>query len=261
VKALDNVCLQVRKAEIHALSGENGAGKSTLMNILSGTYPHGSYTGDIVMDGRVCEFRDIKHSERAGIVIIHQELALSPYLSIAENIFIGNEKAKFQVIDWDKTREDALVLMKKLGLEENPNTPVGQLGVGKQQIVEIAKALAKDVRLLILDEPTAALNEKDSENLLQLLLELKKHGISSVLISHKLNEVAKVADAITIIRDGKTIETLEVGGEKSPRTASSAGWSGARSRTVSRNARARSATSYSRCGTGTCSIPTTRNAR
>jgi putative multiple sugar transport system ATP-binding protein len=214
VKALDNVCLKVGKAEIHALVGENGAGKSTLMNILSGTYPHGSYTGDIVMDGTVCEFRDIKHSERAGIVIIHQELALSPYLSIAENIFIGNEKAKLQVIDWDKTREDALVLMKKLGLEENPNTPVGQLGVGKQQIVEIAKALAKDVRLLILDEPTAALNEKDSENLLQLLLELKRHGISSVLISHKLNEVAKVADSITIIRDGKTIETLIVGGEK-----------------------------------------------
>lgn len=211
VTALDSVNLKVRKAEIHALVGENGAGKSTLMNILSGIYPHGTYTGDIVVDGKVCEFRDIKQSEKNGIVIIHQELALSPYLSIAENIFIGNEKAKFQIIDWDKTREDALVLMKKLGLKEHPNTPIGQLGVGKQQIVEIAKALAKDVKLLILDEPTAALNEKDSENLLQLLLELKKHGISSVLISHKLNEVAKVSDCITIIRDGKVIETLEVG--------------------------------------------------
>ncbi|HNY18362.1 MAG TPA: ATP-binding cassette domain-containing protein, partial [Treponemataceae bacterium] len=214
VKALDSVSLQVKKAEIHALVGENGAGKSTLMNVLSGTYPYGTYSGDIIMDGKVCEFRDIKHSEKAGIVIIHQELALSPYLSIAENIFIGNEKAHANVVDWDKTREEALKLMRKLGLEENPNTPVNKLGVGKQQIVEIAKALAKDVKLLILDEPTAALNEKDSDNLLQLLLELKKHGISSVLISHKLNEVAKVSDAITIIRDGRVIETLEVAGQQ-----------------------------------------------
>ena len=216
VRALDEVSLRVAKAEIHALVGENGAGKSTLMNVLSGTYPHGTYSGDIIMDGKVCEFRDIKQSERAGIAIIHQELALSPYLSIAENIFIGNEKARFQVIDWDRTREDAMALMKKLGLDENPNTPVGQLGVGKQQIVEIAKALAKDVRLLILDEPTAALNERDSENLLQLLIELKRHGISSVLISHKLNEVSKVSDAITIMRDGKVIETLDVGAAPIP---------------------------------------------
>ena len=214
VKALDSVSLQVKKAEIHALVGENGAGKSTLMNVLSGTYPYGTYSGDIVMDGKVCEFRDIKHSEKAGIVIIHQELALSPYLSIAENIFIGNEKARAKVVDWDKTREEALKLMRKLGLEENPNTPINKLGVGKQQIVEIAKALAKDVKLLILDEPTAALNEKDSDNLLQLLIELKKHGISSVLISHKLNEVSKVSDAITIIRDGRVIETLDVAGQK-----------------------------------------------
>ncbi len=211
VKALDAVSLRVEKAEIHALVGENGAGKSTLMNILSGTYPHGTYEGQILMDGRECAFSDIKHSERAGIVIIHQELALSPYLSIAENIFIGNEKARLQVIDWDKTREEAVRLMAMLGLKENPNTPVGKLGVGKQQIIEIAKALSKDVRLLILDEPTAALNEKDSENLLKLLLELKNRGISSVLISHKLNEVAKVSDSITIIRDGRVIETLKVG--------------------------------------------------
>jgi putative multiple sugar transport system ATP-binding protein len=211
VTALDSVSLKVKKAEIHALVGENGAGKSTLMNILSGTYAHGTYTGDIIFNGKVCEFKDIKQSEKTGIVIIHQELALSPYLSIAENIFIGNEKAKFQVINWDKTRDAALVLMKKLGMDENPNTPVSRLGVGKQQIVEIAKALAKDVKLLILDEPTAALNEKDSLNLLQLLLELKKQGISSVLISHKLNEIAQVSDSITIIRDGKVIETLEVG--------------------------------------------------
>jgi putative multiple sugar transport system ATP-binding protein len=211
VVALDNVNLQVKQKEIHALVGENGAGKSTLMKILSGVYPHGSYTGEIYFNGQACAFPDIQHSERAGIAIIHQELALSPYLSIAENIFLGHEKAKNNVINWNKTREDALIYMRKLGLEENPNTPVNKLGVGKQQIVEIAKALAKDVKLLILDEPTSALNEKDSENLLQLLRELKsQHGIASVLISHKLNEVSEVADSITILRDGKTIETIEV---------------------------------------------------
>jgi putative multiple sugar transport system ATP-binding protein len=211
VVALDSVNLKVKKAEIHALVGENGAGKSTLMKVLSGILPHGTYTGDIIIDGKVCEFRDIKQSERLGIAIIHQELALSPYLSIAENIFIGNEKARCQVIDWNKTREEAIALMKKLGLNESPDTLVGHLGVSKQQLIEIAKALAKDVKLLILDEPTAALNEKNSEDLLQLLLELKKNGISSVLISHKLNEVAKISDSITIIRDGKVIETLDVG--------------------------------------------------
>ncbi|MDR1831344.1 MAG: ATP-binding cassette domain-containing protein [Fusobacteriaceae bacterium] len=214
VKALDDVTLSVRKKEIHALVGENGAGKSTLVKILSGVYPHGTYEGEISFEGKPCRFSDIKASERAGIVIIHQELALSPYLTIAENIFLGNERAKRSIINWDKTREDALVYMKKLGLDENPNTPVNKLGVGKQQIVEIAKALAKDVKLLILDEPTSALNEKDSDNLLNLLVELKtQHNISSVLISHKLNEVAKVADSITILRDGKTIETLEVGAD------------------------------------------------
>ena len=211
VKALDNVNLNVREAEIHALVGENGAGKSTLMKIVSGVFPYGSYGGEIVFRSKKCEFHDIKQSEKTGIVIIHQELALSPYLSIAENIFLGHERARFCVVDWNKTREDALVYMQRLGLNENPNTPVNKIGVGKQQIVEIAKALAKDVKLLILDEPTAALNERDSENLLRLLVELKKeHGISSVLISHKLNEVSAVADSITILRDGKTIETMDV---------------------------------------------------
>ncbi|MDR1956263.1 MAG: sugar ABC transporter ATP-binding protein [Treponema sp.] len=214
VKALDKVNLQIKQREIHALVGENGAGKSTLMKIVSGVYPHGTYTGEIIFEGQVCAFPDIQHSEKAGIAIIHQELALSPYLSIAENIFLGHERAKYQVINWDKTRKDALVYMKRLGLHEDPNTPVNTLGVGKQQIVEIAKALAKDVKLLILDEPTAALNEKDSENLLQLLRELKnQHGIASVLISHKLNEVSAVADRITILRDGKTIETIAVAGD------------------------------------------------
>jgi putative multiple sugar transport system ATP-binding protein len=211
VKALDNVNLKIKKKEIHALVGENGAGKSTLMKIVSGVYPYGMYDGEIRFNGQLCEFRDIKQSEKTGIAIIHQELALSPYLSIAENIFLGHEKAKHCIINWDKTREEALVYMKKLGLNENPNTPVNKIGVGKQQIVEIAKALAKNAKLLILDEPTAALNETDSDNLLKLLVELKnEHGISSVLISHKLNEVSEVADSITILRDGKTIETLDV---------------------------------------------------
>ena len=211
VKALDNVNLLVKQREIHALVGENGAGKSTLMNVLSGVHPAGTYDGDIIFNGKSCAFSDIKQSEKAGIVIIHQELALSPYLSIAENIFIGDERAKYNIINWDKTRDDALVYMKKLGLDENPNMPVSKLGVGKKQLVEIAKALAKDARILILDEPTSALNEKDSEHLLQILRELRDQlNIPSVLISHKLNEVAAVADRITILRDGKTIETLEV---------------------------------------------------
>jgi putative multiple sugar transport system ATP-binding protein len=211
VAALDNVNLQVKRREIHALVGENGAGKSTLVKVLSGVYPHGTYEGDIVFEGASCAFADIKQSEKAGIVIIHQELALSPYLSIAENIFLGDERAKYHIINWDKTRDDALIYMRKLGLNENPNMQVNKLGVGKQQMVEIAKALAKDAKILILDEPTSALNETDSEHLLQILRELRdQHNISSVLISHKLNEVAEVADRITILRDGKTIETLDV---------------------------------------------------
>jgi putative multiple sugar transport system ATP-binding protein len=211
VVALDKVNLRVSRREIHALVGENGAGKSTLVKVLSGVYPHGTYEGDIVFEGKPCAFADIKQSEKTGIVIIHQELALSPYLSIAENIFLGDERATHNIINWDKTRDDALIYMRKLGLNENPNLPVNKLGVGKQQLVEIAKALAKDAKILILDEPTSALNENDSEHLLQILRELRdQHNISSVLISHKLNEVAAVADNITILRDGRTIETLEV---------------------------------------------------
>ncbi|AEI45102.1 AraG [Paenibacillus mucilaginosus KNP414] len=210
VKALERVNLQVKEGEIHALMGENGAGKSTLMKVLSGVYPHGTYTGDILFKGQVCEFKDIKMSENLGIVIIHQELALIPYLSIAENIFLGNERAKGGVVDWNETFVRTKELLDKVGLHESPNTQIAQLGVGKQQLVEIAKALAKRVQLLILDEPTAALNEDDSENLLQLLLELKRQGISSILISHKLNEISKVADSITILRDGRTIETLDM---------------------------------------------------
>lgn len=211
VKALSNVSLRVKEGEIHALVGENGAGKSTLMNVLSGVYPHGTYTGKIILNGKECTFKDIRDSERMGIVIIHQELALVPYLTIAENMYLGNERATNGVIDWNLTHNNANEHIKRVGLNEDSKTIVKNIGVGKQQLVEIAKALAKEVKLLILDEPTAALNEEDSNKLLKLLLELKKDGLTSILISHKLNEVSKVADSITVIRDGMVIETLEKG--------------------------------------------------
>ena len=209
VKALRGVNLAVAPAEIHALVGENGAGKSTLMKVLSGVYPHGSYEGEIVYEGRPGHFRDISDSERLGIVIIHQELALVPFLSIAENIFLGNEPARFGIIDQDRVYTRSRELMATVGLDENPDTLVTHLGVGKQQLVEIAKALSKKVKLLILDEPTASLSETDSEALLQLLLRFKDQGIASILISHKLNEISKVADRITVLRDGTTVETLD----------------------------------------------------
>jgi len=211
VKALDDVSLTVKRGEIHALCGENGAGKSTLMNILSGVYPYGTYSGEIVYNGEVCRFHNIKDSESKGIVIIHQELALSPYLSIAENVFIGNEVTKVRgVIDWTKTHHRAKEMLKRVGLEnENLNAPINSLGVGKQQLVEIAKALAKKVDLLILDEPTAALNDEESKHLLNIICQLKEQGITCIMISHKLNEISSIADSITILRDGKAIETLE----------------------------------------------------
>jgi putative multiple sugar transport system ATP-binding protein len=214
VKALDNVNLTVRDREILGVIGENGAGKSTLMKVLSGVYPHGSYAGDIHFLGEERRFASIADSEEAGIIIIHQELALIPMLSIAENIFLGNEQAKGGVIDWSQTEVKARECLKKVGLKEPPSTLITNIGVGKQQLVEIAKALSKKVRLLILDEPTASLNERDSDALLNLLLEFKGHGISSILISHKLNEIMKVADRITILRDGSTVETLDCGETK-----------------------------------------------
>jgi putative multiple sugar transport system ATP-binding protein len=212
VKALSDVNLTVHDGEIHAICGENGAGKSTLMKVLSGVYPHGSYDGEIIYQGQPVEFRDIRASEHAGIVIIHQELALIPELSIAENIFLGNENVTRGVISWDRTNREAHDLLVRVGLSENPLTPIKQLGIGKQQLVEIAKALSRNVKLLILDEPTAALNDDDSAHLLNLLRELKAKGITSIMISHKLNEIAAIADSITILRDGRTIETLEVAG-------------------------------------------------
>lgn len=208
VKALDNVNLKVEEGEIHALVGENGAGKSTLMNVLSGIYPHGTYEGDIVYDGEVCKFAKIKDSEEKGIVIIHQELALIPYMSIGENMFLGNERGHSYALDWNETYGKADELLRTVGLQESSRTLVKDIGVGKQQLVEIAKALAKKVRLLILDEPTSSLNESDSQALLDLLLQFKKEGMTSIIISHKLNEVSYVADKITVIRDGSTIETL-----------------------------------------------------
>ena len=214
VRALDNVSLEVKRGEIHAICGENGAGKSTLMKVLSGVYPHGTYEGDIFYEGEIQAFKNIRESEAKGIVIIHQELALSPYLSIAENIFLNNEITKRGLIDWNRTNQEAQKLMAKVGLREKPDTKVMEIGVGKQQLVEIAKALSKQVRLLILDEPTAALNDEDSAHLLDLLRQLRSQGISCIIISHKLNEIASIADKTTIIRDGKTIETLDMAGGK-----------------------------------------------
>ena len=209
VKALDNVTFSVKRGEIHALVGENGAGKSTLMNVLSGVYPYGSYEGEIYFEGNEVRFQNISQSEEMGLVIIHQELALVPYLSITENMFLGNERAANGIIDWNESISRTKELLDQVGLHESPNTLITNMGVGKQQLVEIAKALAKKVKLLILDEPTASLNETDSEKLLELLLQFKARGIASILISHKLGEVSKVADSITILRDGATIETLD----------------------------------------------------
>ncbi|MDR0653723.1 MAG: sugar ABC transporter ATP-binding protein, partial [Synergistaceae bacterium] len=210
-RALDNVDMDVTEGEIHALVGENGAGKSTLMNVLSGIYPHGSYEGEIIFDGKTCVFSTIRDSEKLGIVIIHQELALVPYMTIAENMFLGNERGTTFDIDWDETRRKSGEFLGVVGLHESSQTLIKDIGVGKQQLVEIAKALAKNVRLLILDEPTASLNENESQKLLGLLLDFKKQGMTSILISHKLSEVSQVADRITILRDGRTIETLTKG--------------------------------------------------
>ena len=209
VKALDNVNLQVEEGEIHALVGENGAGKSTLMNVLSGIYPYGSYDGDIIYDGEVCKFNNIKDSEKKGIVIIHQELALIPYMTIGENMFLGNEQGSKWCIDWNKTYAEADKYLEMVGLTDSSKTLIKDIGTGKQQLVEIAKALAKHAKLLILDEPTSSLNETDSRALLDLMKKLKSEGMTMIIISHKLNEVSYVADKITVVRDGSTIETLD----------------------------------------------------
>ncbi|MBF4578642.1 multiple monosaccharide ABC transporter ATP-binding protein [Frigoribacterium sp. VKM Ac-2530] len=210
VRALDGVSVSVRRGEVHAICGENGAGKSTLMKVLSGVYPHGSFGGVIELDGRPVRYSSINDSERDGVVIIHQELALSPFLSIAENIFLGNEVQRGGVIDWNRTNLEAAALLQRVGLAESPVTKVLELGVGKQQLVEIAKALSKEVKLLILDEPTAALNDDDSAHLLGLIDQLREQGITAIIISHKLGEIRAIADTVTVIRDGKTIEAFAV---------------------------------------------------
>lgn len=208
VKALDDVNFKVKRGEIHCLVGENGAGKSTLMKVLSGVWPYGSYEGDILLHGEVQKYQGIHDSEKAGIAIIYQELALIPELSVYENIYLGHEIKKGRFIDWNETIKMSKEMLKKVRLNVNPETKIKELGVGKQQLIEIAKAFSKDARLIILDEPTAALNDDDSANLLELLLELKKEGVTSIMISHKLKEVIHIADTVTVLRDGKTICSL-----------------------------------------------------
>ncbi len=210
VKALSDVTLEVSEATIHAICGENGAGKSTLMKVLSGVYPYGSYDGEIIFQGKKMAFKNIKDSERAGIVIIHQELTMIPELSVTENIFMGNEIVEKGLINWEKQRKRTRELLKEVGLHIDPNAIIKNLGVGQQQLVEIAKALSKNVKVLILDEPTSSLNESDSENLLRLMIGLKKQGITCIMISHKLNEIAAVSDYVTVIRDGKTVDGYAV---------------------------------------------------
>lgn len=208
VKALKNVNFQVAKGEIHCLVGENGAGKSTLMKILSGVYSHGNYSGDILFNGKIQKFSNTNESEKTGIAIIYQELALIPELTVYENIFLGHEIRNGFLVNWNETIKQAGEMLKKVKLDINPAMKIKDLGIGKQQLVEIAKALSKDVKLLILDEPTSSLNESDSKNLLDLLRELKNEGVTSIMISHKLKEVIEIADTVTVLRDGETISTL-----------------------------------------------------
>jgi len=214
VRALDNVNFKVKRGEIHCLVGENGAGKSTLMKVLSGVYKYGSYTGDIVYNGEVQKFQSTKDSERSGIAIISQELALIPDLTIYENIYFGHEIMHGRTINWNQTILEAEKILKKVRLDVNPSLKVRDIRVGRQQLVEIAKALSKNAKLLILDEPTASLNEDDSQNLLALLRELKNEGVTSIMISHRLKEVVNIADTITVLRDGATICSMDAEGGK-----------------------------------------------
>jgi len=210
VRALENVSLNVRKGEIYSICGENGAGKSTLMSIISGVFPKGTYEGKIILKGKETHYHSVKDSERDGLAIIHQELALSPYLPIYENIFLGHMKTNFGIINWNYYIKESQKYLQRVGLKENPATIVSKIGVGKQQLVEIARALSKKAEILILDEPTSSLNDEDSEKLLQLIIELKNHGITCIMISHKLNEILEIADRVSVLRDGKLISTYDV---------------------------------------------------
>jgi putative multiple sugar transport system ATP-binding protein len=211
VQALKDVSFQVARGEVHCVVGENGAGKSTLMKVLSGVYPHNDYEGDILFNGKIQKFNGISDSEAAGIAIIYQELALFPELSVYENVLLGHEIKKGLSVDWKETIRRSTEMLKNVGLNVNPELKIKDLGVGQQQLVEIAKALCKDIKLLILDEPTAALNESDCENLYELIRELKKKGVTCVLVSHRLKEVINIADTVTVLRDGETICTLDSG--------------------------------------------------
>jgi putative multiple sugar transport system ATP-binding protein len=214
VKALDRVNFKVKKGEIHSLCGENGAGKSTLMSVISGVYPKGTYQGSVFYKGHETNYHSVKDSEKEGLAIIHQELALSPYLSIYENIFLGHMNTRLGVINWDYYIKESQKYLDRVGLKESPYTTVSKLGVGKQQLVEIARALSKEVDLLILDEPTSSLNDEESDHLLDLIREFKRQGITAIMISHKLNEVLKVADSVTVFRDGKTISSYDIKQDK-----------------------------------------------
>lgn len=209
VKALDNVNFKVKKGEIHCLVGENGAGKSTLMKVLSGVWKYGTYTGDIVYEGEVQQFNHIADSEAKGIAIIYQELALFPELPIYENIYFGHEIMNGKTIDWNETIIQSREMLKKVRLDVDPSLPVKRLNTGNQQLVEIAKALSKNCKLIIFDEPTSSLNEDDSQNLLDIMRELRDSGITCIMISHKLREVTAIADTITVLRDGTTICSLD----------------------------------------------------
>ena len=209
VKALDNVNFKVKKGEIHCLVGENGAGKSTLMKVLSGVWRYGTYTGDIVYEGEVQQFNHIADSEAKGIAIIYQELALFPELPIYENIYFGHEIMSGKTVDWNETIVQSRDMLKKVRLDVDPSLPVKRLNTGNQQLVEIAKALSKNCKLIIFDEPTSSLNEDDSQNLLDIMRELRDQGITCIMISHKLREVTAIADTITVLRDGTTICSLD----------------------------------------------------
>lgn len=207
VRALDNVTFSVRKGEIHALCGENGAGKSTLMKILSGVYPYGSYEGKIYINGNEVKFRNIKESQKAGIAIIYQELAVVEEMTVAENMFLGHELMRGKYMDWNRLYAEAQKWLQKIGLPIDPETKVGDLTVGKQQLVEIAKALTKNAEIIILDEPTAALTESDVSTLKNILRDLRSQGVTCIYISHKLNEVMELADTVTVLRDGQPVST------------------------------------------------------
>src|SRR5687767_5406371 len=210
VKALQGVSLTLEPAEVHALCGENGAGKSTLIKVLCGVYPAGTFGGQILLDGQPAVFHNMRAAEARGIALIAQELALVPELSVAENLTLGREPVRAGLIQWDEVRRQTASALAVVGLDVDPDRPVKELGIGQQQLVESAKALSKEARILVLDEPTAALTEADAQRLLRLLVELRARGVSSIYISHRLEEVFQIADRVTVLRDGRTVGTRKV---------------------------------------------------